>query len=219
MRSSADHYLMTMAMAMAARYGQPGVEKQFTITVKILHSDWCCHSSGDRSWRLWPLLLPGPISPSTKWKSEWRIGTGYEARDHLGCHRCSMKNKGESMQSFTGLSLNFLTWWAWVRWWRLVAVEKEYGKHVTIHTAKSLCGKCNGHTHHLDLVYHQNLLRKQKQNVTVQFWLSWSLEGCSTCCGQSYLVNLVSLVTPQMCIWRRDMERIYVYTEMVDECS
>ena len=42
-------------------------------------------------------------------------------------------------------------------------VEEEYGKHVTIHTAKSLYGKCNGYAHHLDLVYQQNLLRKQKQ--------------------------------------------------------
>ena len=45
------------------------------------------------------------------------------------------------------------------------------------------------------------------------------LKECGTCCGQSYLVNLVSLVTLHMFIWRRDMERIYVYTAMVDECS
>ena len=27
----------------------------------------------------------------------------------------------------------------------------------------------------------------------------------------------MSMVTPQIVIWRKDMERIYVYTEMVDE--
>ena len=92
-----------------------------------------------------------------KWKLEQKIGTGYKARDHL--HRLPqvfMKKDGESNPSQV-----------WVFWWErcgsyLVSlgqvvdigcptVEEEYEKHVTIHTAKSLYGKCNGHAHHQNL--------------------------------------------------------------------
>ena len=60
----------------------------------------------------------------------------------------------------------------------MVAVEKENGKHVTIQPAKCLYGKCNGHAHHLDLVYHQNLLRKQTECdysdlIVMQFVRVW----------------------------------------------
>ena len=51
-------------------------------------------------------------------------------------------------------------------------VEEGYGKHVTIHTAKSLHDKCNGYAHH------QNLLRKQTECdcsdlIVMQFVREW----------------------------------------------
>ena len=82
-------------------------------------------------------------------------------------------------------------------------VEKNYGKHVTIHTANKapteLChfvaNSYHGHSHLVHLVYHQGLLGKWTEcNVQVQF--PCSLEECSTCCVQSYLVSPVSPVVP-----------------------
>ena len=35
-----------MAMATAAHYGQPGLERQVNIAGKILQSDWCYYISG-----------------------------------------------------------------------------------------------------------------------------------------------------------------------------